>query len=188
MTEGAFAAAPPGDLADRVAALIRDVPDYPTPGVMFKDITPLLATPAVFGEVVERIALDHGPSSGAPVDAVAGIEARGFILAAPVAVTLGLPFVPIRKRGKLPHTTVAADYDLEYGTATIEVHTDAVTAGQRVLLVDDVLATGGTAAAAFGLLEQLGASVPALAVLIELSFLHGREKLADRDVRPILTV
>ena len=188
MTEGAFAAAPPGDLADRVAALIRDVPDYPTPGVMFKDITPLLATPAVFGEVVERIALEYGPSSPAPVDAVAGIEARGFILAAPVAVALGLPFVPIRKHGKLPHTTVAADYDLEYGTATIEVHTDAVAAGQRVLLVDDVLATGGTAAAAFGLLEQLGASVAALAVLIELSFLHGRDKLTGRDVRSILTV
>jgi adenine phosphoribosyltransferase len=188
VTEGAIAAAPPGDLADRVAALVRDVPDYPSAGVVFKDITPLLATPAVFGEVVERIALEYGPSSGAAVDAVAGIEARGFILAAPVAVTLGLPFVPIRKRGKLPHTTVAADYDLEYGTATIEVHTDAVTAGQRVLLVDDVLATGGTAAAAFGLLEQLGASVPALAVLIELSFLGGREKLPGREVDPILTV
>ena len=177
----------PTGLGERVAALVRDVPDYPSPGVLFKDITPLLATPAVFGEVVERVALEHGPSSDAPVDVVAGIEARGFILAAPVAVALGLPFVPIRKRGKLPHTTVAADYDLEYGTATIEVHTDAVTAGQRVLLVDDVLATGGTAGAAFSLLEQLGASVTALTVLIELSFLNGRNRLPGRTVRSILT-
>jgi adenine phosphoribosyltransferase len=188
VTDGAIAAAPAGDLADRVAALVRDVPDYPNPGVVFKDITPVLATPAVFGEVVERIALEHGPRSASPVDAVAGIEARGFILAAPVAVTLGVPFVPIRKRGKLPHTTLAADYDLEYGTATIEVHTDAVAPGQRVLLVDDVLATGGTAAAAFGLLEQLGASVPALTVLIELTFLSGRAKLPGRDVRAVLAV
>ena len=179
---------PDDGLARRVAALVRDVPDYPTPGVLFKDITPLLATPAVFREVVDAIAAGHGRDSAAPVDVVAGIEARGFILAAPVALALDVPFVPIRKRGKLPHTTVAADYDLEYGTATIEVHTDAVAAGQRVLLVDDVLATGGTAAAAFGLLEQLGASVAALAVLIELSFLHGRDKLTGRDVRSILTV
>jgi adenine phosphoribosyltransferase len=177
-----------GDLAARVAALIRDIPDYPSPGVLFKDITPLLATPAVFGEVVETLALAHGPQSAAPVDAVAGIEARGFILAAPVAVALGLPFVPIRKRGKLPHTTVAADYDLEYGTATIEIHTDAVTPGQRVLLVDDVLATGGTAAAAFTLLERLGATVPALSVLIELGFLNGRKKLETREVHALLTV
>jgi adenine phosphoribosyltransferase len=177
-----------GELAARVAALIRDVPDYPSPGVLFKDITPLLATPAVFGEVVESLALAHGPGSASPVDAVAGIEARGFILAAPVAVALGLPFIPIRKHGKLPHTTVAADYDLEYGTATIEIHTDAVTPGQRVLLVDDVLATGGTAAAAFTLLEQLGATVPALTVLIELSFLKGRQKLENREVNALLTV
>ena len=188
MTDGAIAAAPDGDLAARVAALVRDIPDYPSPGVLFKDITPLLADPAAFGEVVETIAFAHGPRSASPVDVVAGIEARGFILAAPVAVALGLPFVPIRKVGKLPHTTVAAEYDLEYGTATIEVHTDAVSPGQRVLLVDDVLATGGTAAAAFGLLEQLGATVTALSVLIELSFLPGREKLPGRDVRALLTV
>jgi adenine phosphoribosyltransferase len=175
-------------LAGRVAALVRDVPDYPSPGVLFKDITPLLATPKVFGEVVDAMAAAHGPDSSEPVDVVAGIEARGFILAAPVALALGLPFVPIRKRGKLPHTTVAADYDLEYGTATIEVHTDAVSPGQRVLLVDDVLATGGTAAAAFSLLEQLGGTVVALSVLIELSFLHGRERLANRSVQSLLTV
>jgi adenine phosphoribosyltransferase len=188
MNDGALAAAPDGDLAARVAALVRDIPDYPSPGVLFKDITPLLATPAVFGEVIETMALAHGPRSASPVDVVAGIEARGFILAAPVAVTLGLPFVPIRKRGKLPHTTVAADYALEYGTATIEMHTDAIMPGQRVLLVDDVLATGGTAAAAVGLLEQVGATVTALTVLIELSFLPGRDKLPGRDVRALLTV
>ena len=186
MTDGAVA--PEGSLADRIAALVRDVPDYPKPGVVFKDITPLLATPAVFGEVVETIALAHGPRSAQPVDVVAGIEARGFILAAPVAVALGLPFVPIRKHGKLPHTTVAADYDLEYGTATIEVHTDAVRPGQRVLLVDDVLATGGTAAAAFTLLEQVGAAVTGLTVLIELGFLDGRERLPGRQVDALLAV
>jgi adenine phosphoribosyltransferase len=186
VTDGAVA--PEGSLADRIAALVRDVPDYPKPGVVFKDITPLLATPAVFGEVVETIALAHGPRSAQPVDVVAGIEARGFILAAPVAVALGLPFVPIRKHGKLPHTTVAADYDLEYGTATIEVHTDAVRPGQRVLLVDDVLATGGTAAAAFSLLERVGATVTGLTVLIELGFLDGRERLPGRQVDALLAI
>jgi adenine phosphoribosyltransferase len=174
--------------AERVAALVRDVPDYPSPGILFKDITPLLATPAVFREVVDAMADAHGAGSGRPVDVVAGIEARGFILAAPVALALDVPFVPIRKRGKLPHTTLAADYDLEYGTATIEVHTDAVAPGQRVLLVDDVLATGGTAAAACGLLEQLGGTVVGLSVLIELTFLNGRDRLPGRDVRSLLTV
>jgi len=175
-------------LARRVTALVRDVPDYPTPGVLFKDITPLLATPAVFREVVDAIAAAHGRDGAEPVDVVAGIEARGFILAAPVALALDVPFVPIRKRGKLPHTTVAADYDLEYGTATIEIHTDAVSPGQRVLLVDDVLATGGTAAAACGLLEQVGGTVVGLSILIELSFLHGRNRLPNRKVHPLLTI
>src|SRR4029453_4871572 len=150
------------------------------PGVVFKDITPLLATPAVFGEVVETIALAHGPRSAQPVDVVAGIEARGFILAAPVAVSLGLPFGPIRKHGKLPHTTGAAAYDLEYGTATIEVHTDAVRPGQRVLLVDDVLATGGTAAAAVTLPARVGAELAGLTDLLELVALPGRERLDGR--------
>jgi adenine phosphoribosyltransferase len=175
-------------LARRVTALVRDVPDYPTPGVLFKDITPLLATPAVFREVVDAIAAGHGRGSAEPVDVVAGIEARGFILAAPVALALGVPFVPIRKRGKLPHTTVAADYDLEYGTATIEIHTDAVSPGQRVLLVDDVLATGGTAAAACDLLEQVGGTVVALGILIELTFLNGRTRLPNRRVHSLLTI
>ena len=179
---------PDGGLTRRIASLVRDVPDYPQPGVLFKDITPLLATPAVFREVVDAIAAGHGRDSAAPVDVVAGIEARGFILAAPVALTLGVPFVPIRKRGKLPHTTVAADYDLEYGTATIEIHTDAISPGQRVLLVDDVLATGGTAAAACGLLEQVGGTVTALSVLIELTFLNGRTKLPNRPLRALLTI
>jgi len=188
LTVADAAEAPDDGLERRITALVRDVPDYPTPGVLFKDITPLLATPAVFREVVDAFAAGHGRDSAAPVDVVAGIEARGFILAAPVALALDVPFVPIRKRGKLPHTTVAADYDLEYGTATIEIHTDAVSPGQRVLLVDDVLATGGTAAAACGLLEQLGGTVTALSVLIELTFLNGRAKLPNRPLQSLLTI
>jgi adenine phosphoribosyltransferase len=170
------------ELAARVVSHIRDVPDYPTPGILFKDITPLLATPAIFGDVVQAFANRYGPGSGTEVDVIAGIEARGFILAAPLALALGLPFVPIRKRGKLPHTTLTEEYALEYGTASIEVHTDAVTPGQRVLLVDDVLATGGTAAAACVLLERLGGTVSGIAVLLELGFLNGRDRLTGRDV------
>jgi len=170
------------DLDSRLRAGIRDVPDYPAPGVLFKDITPLLADGPLFAEAVA-----HAAGSGLEVDVVAGIEARGFIFAAPVALALGVGFVPIRKSGKLPHVRVSAEYALEYGTATIEVHTDAVRPGQRVLLLDDVLATGGTAAAAAGLLEDLGADVVAVSFLIELGFLAGRERLPDRDVRSVLS-
>jgi len=175
-------------LARRVTALVRDVPDYPTPGVLFKDITPLLATPAVFREVVDAIAAAHGRDGAEPVDVVAGIEARGFILAAPVALALDVPFVPIRKRGKLPHTTVAADYDLEYGTATIELRSGTLPAGARVLVVDDVLATGGTAAAGAELVERGGGVVVGLAFLMELDGLGGRGRLAGRDVTTLVHV
>ncbi|MBT0768973.1 adenine phosphoribosyltransferase [Kineosporia sp. J2-2] len=170
----------------RLEAGVRDIPDYPSPGIQFKDITPLLADPVLFGAAVEALAAAHGPGSGAEVDVVAGIEARGFIFGAPVALALGVGFVPIRKKGKLPHTTVSAEYTLEYGTAVIEVHEDAVRPGQRVLLLDDVLATGGTAEAAAGLLEGLGAEVVALSFLAELGVLNGRERLAGRVVKSLL--
>ena len=174
------------DFEVRLRAGIRDVPDYPVAGVMFKDITPLLADGPLFAETVAVLAAAHAPGSGAEVDVVAGIEARGFIFGAPVALALGAGFVPIRKSGKLPHTTVAAEYALEYGTASIEIHTDAVRPGQRVLLLDDVLATGGTAQAAARLLEDLGAEVVAVSFLIELDFLSGRTRLPDRTIRSLV--
>jgi adenine phosphoribosyltransferase len=171
---------------DRLRGGIRDVPDYPSPGILFKDITPLLANAPLFAEAVTALAAGHGPGSGAEVDVVVGIEARGFIFAAPVALALGAGFVPIRKRGKLPHTTVGAEYALEYGSATIEIHVDAVGPGQRVLLLDDVLATGGTAEAAAHLIEGLGAQVVALSFLIELTFLNGRDRLSGRTIHSMI--
>jgi len=166
-----------------ITTLVRDVPDYPQPGVVFKDITPLLADGKAFAAVIEALAETYGP-----VDKVAGIEARGFILAAPVACRVGAGFVPIRKQGKLPGVTFAQEYDLEYGTATIEVLTDAFAPGERVLVIDDVLATGGTARATADLVQRAGAQVTGLAVLLELSFLNGRARLADLPVSALLTV
>lgn len=174
------------ELVARLTAGIRDVPDYPSEGILFKDVTPLLADAALLAETVEALAAPHRPG-GVPIDLVAGIEARGFIFGAPVAVALGVGFVPIRKSGKLPFTTVSADYALEYGSATIEVHTDAVRPGQRVLLLDDVLATGGTAEAAARLLESLGAEVVLVSFVLELGFLSGRDRLPGRDVRSLVT-
>jgi adenine phosphoribosyltransferase len=171
------------DLTRLITTLIRNVPDYPQPGVVFKDITPLLADGEAFGAVVDALAATY-----APVDKVAGIEARGFILAAPVACALGAGFVPIRKKGKLPATTLTQDYQLEYGTATIEVHTDAFEPSDRVLIIDDVLATGGTARATADLVRRAGAHVAGIAVLLELSFLGGRAKLSDLPVSALLTV
>ncbi len=171
----------PGDISELITARIRDIPDYPQPGVVFKDITPLLADGAAFAAVIGALAAGH---SG--IDKVAGIEARGFILAAPVACALGAGFVPVRKQGKLPGPTHVQSYQLEYGTATIEVHVDAFEPGDRVLIVDDVLATGGTAAATVQLVRRCGADVAQVAVLLELGFLNGREKLADLEVRSLL--
>ena len=151
--------------------------------MVFKDITPLLADGKAFAAVVDALAVTYGP-----VDKVAGIEARGFILAAPVACRLGVGFVPIRKKGKLPGATFAQDYDLEYGTATIEVLTDSFAPGERVLVIDDVLATGGTARATADLVQRAGARVAGLAVLLELSFLNGRAKLTGLPVSALLTV
>jgi len=163
--------------------LIRDVPDYPQPGVVFKDITPLLADTAGFAATIEALAADHDA-----IDKVAGIEARGFILAAPVACRLGVGFVPVRKKGKLPGPTYSETYELEYGTATVEVHVDAFRPGERVLMIDDVLATGGTAAATAQLIRRSGAEVVSLDVLIELGFLGGRARLTDLNIRPLLQI
>ncbi len=171
------------ELTGLITALVREVPDYPQAGVVFKDITPLLADGEAFAAVVEALAATY-----APVDKVAGIEARGFILAAPVACRVGAGFVPIRKKGKLPGATFAQDYELEYGTATVEVLTDAFQPGDRVLVIDDVLATGGTARATVDLVQRAGARVAGLAVLLELSFLGGRAKLTDLPVTALLTV
>lgn len=175
---------PAATISATVLSGVRDIPDYPRPGVTFKDITPLLADAAKFAAVVDAFAAPHRDGAE-PVDVVAGIEARGFILAAPVAISLGTGFVPMRKHGKLPHTRIGAQYELEYGTAAIEVHVDALHAGQRVLIIDDVLATGGTAAAACDLVERAGASVVGVAVLLELGFLSGRAQLAGHQVRAL---
>ncbi|MGG5257041.1 adenine phosphoribosyltransferase [Phycicoccus avicenniae] len=167
-----------------VAASLRDVPDFPQPGVVFKDITPLLADPVAFARVVEGLA----EGRRGEVDLVAGVEARGFVVGAALAHAMGVGFVPVRKAGKLPGDTVSATYDLEYGSATIEVHADAVAAGERVLLVDDVLATGGTALAAWELLERVGATVVGFDCVVELAFLGGRDRLASRPVRALHVV
>jgi adenine phosphoribosyltransferase len=180
---------PDSELAALIVVRIRDIADYPRPGVLFKDITPLLADGAAFSAVVTGLAagqLRRGEPGG--VDKVAGIEARGFILAAPVALALGAGFVPVRKQGKLPGPTYAQSYDLEYGNATIEVRQDAFAPGEQVLIVDDVLATGGTAAATAELVRKAGAEVTGIAVLLELSFLAGRDKLPDTLVRSLLVV
>jgi adenine phosphoribosyltransferase len=159
----------------------REVPDYPQPGILFKDITPLLATPGALETVVDAMGAGFGP-----IDKVTGIEARGFILAAPLACRLRAGFVPIRKQGKLPAASYARSYALEYGTATIEVHADAFAPGERVLIVDDVLATGGTALAAAELVQQAGARVAGISVLLELTALAGRAKLGGYPVRSLL--
>ncbi len=171
-------------LAQRLVAGIRDVADFPKVGVTFKDITPLLGDADLLRAAIDGLA---GPSAGAGVTKVLGVEARGFIFAAPVALVLGAGFVPVRKVGKLPGQVEKAEYALEYGVDVLEVHRDAVTPGERVLIVDDVLATGGTAAAAVRLAEALGAEVVGLAFLIELGFLDGRAALPGRALTSLLT-
>jgi adenine phosphoribosyltransferase len=167
----------------RLRDRIRDVPDFPKPGIVFKDITPLLADPVAFSSVIDEIVVHFGRGN---VDKVVGIEARGFILAAPVAYHFGAGFVPVRKAGKLPHETEAEEYALEYGTATIEIHRDAIRAGERVIVVDDVLATGGTARATARLIERLGGKVIGIACLMELTFLNGRKAISDYDFHTLL--
>ncbi len=173
------------DLQKVILERIRDVPDFPKPGIVFKDITPLLADHTAFAAVVDAVVAHHGRGT---VDKIVGIEARGFILAAPVAYHFGAGFVPVRKRGKLPAETYEQAYELEYGTETIEIHKDAFRPGERVLIVDDVLATGGTARAAAELVRRGGGDVAGLSVLMELSFLNGRANVADLDVHTMVTV
>ncbi len=164
---------------------IRTVEDFPKPGIMFRDITPLLQNPEAYQAVLSAFR-EIAQASGATV--IAGIESRGFFFACPLALSLSLPFVPIRKAGKLPWQTVSAEYDLEYGSAIIEMHTDAVLPGDRVLIVDDVLATGGTAAAAGRLVSSLGATVAGYAFLKNLTFLGGTERLQDAPVYSLVEV
>jgi adenine phosphoribosyltransferase len=163
---------------------IRDIPDFPKPGIIFKDITPLLAQPEAFADSVAQLA-DH--YRGQPIDAIAAAEARGFLFAAPMALTLKLPLVPLRKPGKLPYRTYSLKYDLEYGSAELHMHVDGVKPGSRVLLVDDLLATGGTMQAGCALIEQAGAKVAGCAFLVELAFLGGRQRLAGYDTFSLIT-
>ncbi|MGB7858975.1 MAG: adenine phosphoribosyltransferase [Acidimicrobiia bacterium] len=159
---------------EHLSSLIRDVPDFPEPGIIFKDITPVLGDSKAFSSLIEALA---EPFHDAQISKVAGIEARGFTLATPVADRLGAGFIPIRKPGKLPAETAREEYELEYGTDALEIHRDALADGERILLVDDVIATGGTAAAAVRLLNELGADVVAFTVFIELAFLNGARLL-----------
>jgi adenine phosphoribosyltransferase len=168
---------------EQLAKAIRNVPDFPQPGIQFKDITPVLGDARLFAGSIDLLTGHFQPGS---VDAVVGIDARGFIFAAAVAYKLKCGFVPVRKKGKLPHQTYEQSYDLEYGSNTIAVHMDAVKPGSRVLLVDDLLATGGTAGAAANLLQRLGADILEVTFLIELSFLKGREKLKGFPVRSLI--
>lgn len=190
MTDGVLeTAVVRGDSGEAAAKLVAghtlDVPDFPQPGILFKDLTPLFSDGVAFRDAVDVIVAYHGRAN---FDVVAGIEARGFMIASAVAYASGAGVVPVRKAGKLPRPTYSISYELEYGAAALEVHEDAFLAGQRVLVVDDVLATGGTAAATLELVERSGANLAGFSVLLELAFLHGRERVAPRPVHALLTV
>ncbi|VTR97260.1 adenine phosphoribosyltransferase [Tuwongella immobilis] len=167
-----------------LADYIRDIPDFPKPGILFKDITPLLASPQAFGHAVDQMAAHYESHA---IDAIAAAEARGFLIAAPLALRLNKPLVPLRKPGKLPYRTYSLKYDLEYGSAELQMHIDSVTPGARVLLVDDLLATGGTMAAGAQLIQQAGANIAGFGFLVELAFLNGRERLPQAAVYSLLT-
>lgn len=169
---------------EQLTSLIRDIPDFPEPGVVFKDITPVLADAPAFAQLIDALAAPYHDSG---VSKVAGIEARGFTLATPIAGRLGAGFIPVRKPGKLPFETVREDYALEYGTDALEIHVDAVFKGEKVVLVDDVIATGGTAAAAIRLLRGLGADIVGFAVFIELGFLNGARMLDGVPLHALVT-
>lgn len=167
------------EIKEEIKTVIRDVPDFPKKGIIFKDITPLLKHPELFREAVDRIAAELAKKK---LDFVVGIESRGFIFSPTLAYKLNVGFVPVRKKGKLPHRTESIAYELEYGQAVLEIHRDALAKGARVAIVDDLLATGGTALAAANLAEKLGAKVEKIAFLVELIFLNGRQKLSPYDV------
>jgi adenine phosphoribosyltransferase len=169
---------------DDLRAKIREVPDFPKPGILFYDITTLLREPDAFREVIDRMADQVGD---AKIDVVVGMESRGFIFAAPLAYKLHAGFVPVRKLGKLPAETIEVEYELEYGTATLEVHSDAITTGQRVLIVDDLLATGGTVQGTIELVRRLGGEIAGLSFMVELGALRGREKLDEFEIHALLT-
>jgi adenine phosphoribosyltransferase len=175
-----MAASAPVDIRD----WIRDIPDFPKPGILFKDITPLLGHPEAFQVSIDRLEAEY---AGKGIDVIAAAEARGFIFGAPLALRIGAGFVPIRKPGKLPYATIAQEYALEYGNDRLEVHSDALGPGKRVLLIDDVLATGGTMCACRDLVRSTGAELVACAFVIELSFLGGRPKLEPCDVFSLIT-
>jgi adenine phosphoribosyltransferase len=166
-----------------IKAAIRNIPDFPAPGVQFKDITPVLGNAQLFANTIDLLTHGYAPGS---IDTIVGIDARGFIFAAAAAFKLKTAFVPVRKKGKLPFSTYEQDYALEYGTNTIAIHTDALHKGTRVLLVDDLLATGGTAAAAAQLVQKVGAKIEAIRFVIELSFLSGRDKLKGLKVESLI--
>jgi adenine phosphoribosyltransferase len=164
--------------------LIRDIPDFPQPGILFRDITPLLHDPDAFRHVIDRFAEHYRE---APLDAIVAIESRGFIFGAPLAAELALPFVPVRKPGKLPAAHMSVEYSLEYGTSQLDIHEDSLQRGQQVLIIDDLLATGGTARATAKLVELLGANVHSIAFLVELTFLNGRDALRDYTIFSLIT-
>ncbi len=169
---------------DDLTKYIRDIPDFPKPGIIFKDITPLLKSHTAFEKVIDAI-YDKYKNKG--IDYVAGIESRGFIIGPVLASKLGVGFVPIRKKGKLPYKTVSQSYELEYGTDSIEMHEDALSKGDKVLLVDDLIATGGTLCASAEMIKSVGAELVGIAVIIELTFLNGRDKLADDDLFTVIS-
>ena len=169
---------------DDLRALIREVPDFPKPGIRFYDITTLLKNADAFREVIDRMAEQVATTQ---VDLVVGMESRGFIFSAPLAYKIGAGFVPVRKLGKLPAETIEVEYELEYGTATLEIHADAIEKGQRVLIVDDLLATGGTVMGTIELVRRLGGEIAGLSFMVELSGLHGREKLGEFEIHTIFS-
>ena len=173
------------ETTQRLETLIRDVPDFPKPGIVFKDITPILRDPQGLRDAIDAMA---APFRDMGVDVIVGLESRGFVFGAPMAYNMGLGFAPVRKHGKLPADKIHIEYDLEYGSNIFEMHRDAIAPGQRVLIVDDLLATGGTMRASIDLVEQLGGNVVGLSFLVELSFLNGREKLQGYNIHTIITV
>ncbi len=171
-------------IEDQIRELVRDIPDFPKPGIVFKDITPILKSPAAMRGLVEHWAAAYAERG---IQSIAGVESRGFLFGAALALEMNLPFVPIRKPGKLPADTVSAEYELEYGTDAVEIHRDALEPGERVLLIDDLLATGGTLEASARLIETVGGKIAAIACVIELGFLEGRGKLEGHDIDCVIT-